>query len=143
MSIKKTGSAVWQGSLKEGKGQVSTESGVLNDVPYSFAKRFEGEAGSNPEELIGAAHASCYSMALSMIMGEAGLTPERIATEAAVTLEQDVGGFSISKIHLTARVRSPGADEQAFQDAANKAKEGCPVSKLFKAEITLDASLES
>ncbi|MGQ4877704.1 OsmC family protein [Billgrantia sp. LNSP4103-1] len=143
MSMTKTGSAVWQGSLKEGKGQVSTQSGALDDKPYSFAKRFEGEPGSNPEELIGAAHASCYSMALSMIMGEAGLTPERIATEAAVTLEQDDGGFSITKIHLTTRVRSPGADAAAFQGAADKAKEGCPVSKLFKAEITLDAELEN
>ncbi|MBW6392509.1 MAG: OsmC family protein [Halomonas sp.] len=143
MSIKKTGSAVWEGSLKEGKGQVSTESGVIKDVPYSFAKRFEGESGSNPEELIGAAHASCYSMALSMIMGEAGLTPERISTEAAVSLEQDSGGFSITKIHLTTRVRSPGTDDAAFQEAAGKAKEGCPVSKLFKAEITLDAALEN
>ncbi|MFQ3789424.1 OsmC family protein [Halomonas sp. A29] len=143
MSIKKTGSAVWEGSLKEGKGQVSTESGVLKEAPYSFGKRFEGESGSNPEELIGAAHASCYSMALSMIMGEAGLTPERISTEAAVTLEQDSGGFSITKIHLTTRVRSPGADAAAFEEAANKAKEGCPVSKLFKAEITLDAALDN
>ncbi|MFW3616893.1 OsmC family protein [Billgrantia antri] len=143
MSIKKTGSAVWEGSLKEGKGQVSTESGVIKDVPYSFAKRFEGESGSNPEELIGAAHASCYSMALSMIMGEAGLTPERISTEAAVSLEQDSGGFSITKIHLTTRVRSPGTDDAAFQEAAGKAKEGCPVSKLLKAEITLDAALEN
>ncbi|MCE8019414.1 OsmC family protein [Halomonas sp. MCCC 1A11036] len=143
MSIKKTGSAVWEGSLKEGTGQVSTGSGALKDVPYSFGKRFEGEPGSNPEELIGAAHASCYSMALSMIMGEAGLTPERIATEATVTLEQDAGGFSITKIHLTTRVRSPGADDKAFHGAAEKAKEGCPVSKLFKAEITLDASLEN
>lgn len=143
MSTKKSGSAVWEGSLKEGKGQISTESGVLKDVAYGFGKRFEGEPGSNPEELIGAAHASCYSMALSMIMGEAGLTPERIATEATVTLEQDAGGFSISRIHLSTRVRSPDADESAFQDAANKAKEGCPVSKLFKAEITLDAQLES
>lgn len=143
MSMTKTGSAVWQGSLKEGKGQVSTESGALKELPYSFGKRFEGEPGSNPEELIGAAHASCYSMALSMIMGEAGMTPERIATEAAVSLEQDDGGFSITKIHLTTRVRSPGTDDDAFQDAANKAKEGCPVSKLFKAEITLDAKLES
>lgn len=143
MSIKKTGSAVWEGSLKEGKGQVSTESGALKDVAYSFGKRFESEPGSNPEELIGAAHASCYSMALSMIMGEAGLTPERIATEAAVTLEQGGDGFSITRIHLTTRVRSPGADDDAFQEAAEKAKAGCPVSKLFKAEITLDASLES
>ncbi|KAA0011102.1 OsmC family protein [Billgrantia pellis] len=143
MSIKKSGSAVWQGSLKEGNGQVSTESGALNDVPYSFGKRFEGQPGSNPEELIGAAHASCYSMALSMIMGEAGMSPERIETQATVTLDQDDGGFTITAVHLKTRVRSPGADASAFQGAADKAKEGCPVSKLFKAEITLDASLDN
>ncbi len=142
MSIQKNGSAVWQGGLKDGKGTVSTQSGALIDVPYSFAKRFEDESGANPEELIGAAHASCYSMALSMILGEAGHTPERIATRAAVTLTPDDGGFSISAIHLETRASVPGADEAAFQDAAEKAKAGCPVSKLFKAEITLDARLE-
>ncbi|MBB3229190.1 OsmC family protein [Halomonas stenophila] len=142
MSIKKNGSAVWQGGLKDGRGTVSTQSGVLSDVPYSFAKRFEGEAGSNPEELIGAAHASCYSMALSMILGEAGFTPERIATQATVSLEEVEGGFGITAIHLDTRASVPGADEAAFQDAANKAKEGCPVSKLFNAEISLDAKLE-
>src|SRR5690625_7170921 len=104
MSTKKSGSAVWEGSLKEGKGQISTESGVLKDVAYGFGKRFEGEPGSNPEELIGAAHASCYSMALSMIMGEAGLTTERIATEASVTLEPDASGFSLIIVHLTTSV---------------------------------------
>ncbi|MGM0701357.1 OsmC family protein [Halomonas faecis] len=143
MSINKTGSAIWQGGLKDGKGQVSTQSGVLKDIPYTFAKRFEGEAGSNPEELIGAAHASCYSMALSMVLGEAGLTPERIGTQATVSLEQDSEGFSITKVHLETRASIPGADEAAFQDAANKAKAGCPVSKLFNAEITLDAKLEA
>ncbi|RTR02872.1 OsmC family protein [Halomonas nitroreducens] len=142
MSIKKNGSAVWQGGLKDGQGTVSTQSGVLNEVSYSFAKRFEGEAGSNPEELIGAAHASCYSMALSMILGEAGFTPERIATQATVSLEEVEGGFGITAIHLDTRASVPGADEAAFQDAANKAKEGCPVSKLFNAEISLDAKLE-
>ncbi|MDR5859505.1 OsmC family protein [Halomonas eurihalina] len=143
MSIKKNGSAVWQGGLKDGKGTVSTQSGVLDEVSYSFAKRFEGEGGSNPEELIGAAHASCYSMALSMILGEAGYTPERIATQATVSLEQDADGFSINAIHLETRASVPGADQAAFEDAANKAKAGCPVSKLFKAEITLDAKLDS
>ncbi|MDT8894324.1 OsmC family protein [Halomonas sp. I1] len=142
MSIKKNGSAVWQGGLKDGKGTVSTQSGVLDEVSYSFAKRFEGEGGSNPEELIGAAHASCYSMALSMILGEAGYTPERIATQATVSLEEDSSGFGINKIHLETRASVPGADEVAFEDAANKAKEGCPVSKLFNAEISLDAKLE-
>jgi len=142
MSIEKTGSAVWQGGLKDGKGSVSTQSGVLQEVPYSFARRFEGEAGSNPEELIGAAHASCYSMALSMILGEAGLTAERIATEAKVALEEVDGGFAITRIHLSTVASIPGADQAAFQDAAEKAKAGCPVSKLFNAEITLDARLE-
>lgn len=143
MSIKKSGSAIWQGGLKDGKGTVSTQSGVIQDVPYSFAKRFEGEAGSNPEELIGAAHASCYSMALSMILGEAGLTAERIATEAKVSLEEVEGGFGITAIHLDTVAKIPGADEAAFQEAANKAKEGCPVSKLFNAEISLSAKLEN
>ena len=142
MSIKKSGSAVWQGGLQDGKGPVSTQSGVLKDIPYSFAKRFEGEAGSNPEELIGAAHASCYSMALSMILGEAGLKADRIATEAKVALEQVEGGFAITSVHLDTVAAIPGADEAAFQDAANKAKEGCPVSKLFNAEISLSARLE-
>ncbi|MFP4263087.1 MAG: OsmC family protein [Halomonas sp.] len=142
MSIEKTGSAVWQGGLKDGKGTVSTQSGVIQDVPYSFAKRFEGEAGSNPEELIGAAHASCYSMALSMILGEAGMTAERIATEARVSLEQVEGGFAITRVHLSTVASIPGADQAAFQDAAEKAKAGCPVSQLFNAEISLDARLE-
>lgn len=142
MSINKSGSAVWQGGLKDGKGSVSTQSGALQDVPYSFAKRFEGEAGSNPEELIGAAHASCYSMALSLILGEAGFTAERIATEAKVSLEEVEGGFAISAIHLDTVAKIPGADDAAFQDAADKAKEGCPVSKLFNAKISLSATLE-
>lgn len=143
MTIKKTGSAVWQGGLKDGKGQVSTQSGVLKDVPYNFGQRFEGAAGSNPEELIGAAHASCFSMALSLMLGEAGLTPERIATEATVSLEQGEDGFSITAVHLDTTATIPGADEAAFQDAANKAKEGCPVSKLLNASITLSATLEA
>lgn len=142
MSIQKKGSAEWQGSLKQGKGTVSTESGVLKQNPYGFNTRFEGQAGTNPEELIGAAHASCYSMALSMILGEADLEPESIKTEATVTLEQDDSGFTISAIHLDTTARIPGADQAKFDEAANKAKEGCPVSKLFNARITLDAKLE-
>ncbi|SEM04311.1 OsmC family protein [Halomonas daqiaonensis] len=142
MSIKKSGSAVWQGGLQDGKGTVSTQSGVIQDASYSFAKRFESEAGTNPEELLGAAHASCYSMALSLILGEAGLTAERIATEAKVSLEEVEGGFAISAVHLDTVAKIPGADEATFQDAADKAKEGCPVSKLFNAEITLQAKLE-
>ncbi|TDO01462.1 MULTISPECIES: OsmC family protein [Halomonas] len=143
MSIHKSGSAVWQGGLKDGKGTVSTQSGVIQDIPYSFAKRFEGEAGSNPEELIGAAHASCYSMALSMILGEDGLTAERIDTEAKVTLDQVEGGFAITKVHLSTVAKIPDTDEATFKAAADKAKAGCPVSKLFNAEITLDAKLEN
>ncbi|GHC33988.1 OsmC family protein [Aidingimonas halophila] len=143
MSIKKTGSAEWQGSLKEGKGTVSTQSGALKDNPYGFKHRFEGEPGTNPEELVGAAHASCYSMALSMILGEAGFEADSIKTEATVTLEPDDDGFSVTHIHLDTAARVPGASESDFQDAANKAKAGCPISKLLKAEITLTAKLDS
>ncbi|MHB0776632.1 OsmC family protein [Halomonas sp. WWR20] len=143
MSIQKQGSAEWQGSLKQGKGTVSTESGVLQQSPYGFNTRFEGQAGTNPEELIGAAHASCFSMALSMILGQAELEPESIKTQATVSLDQDDSGFTISKIHLKTTARVPGADQATFDECAQKAKEGCPVSKLFKAEITLDATLES
>lgn len=143
MKIKRTGSAVWQGGLKDGRGTISTESGALNAYPYAFASRFEGIRGSNPEELIGAAHASCFSMALSMILGEAKLTAEKIETSAAVTLEQVPDGFAITSIHLTLKAKVPGADQAKFEELANKAKAGCPVSKLFKAEITLDATLVS
>ncbi|QTF93790.1 OsmC family protein [Halomonas sp. BM-2019] len=142
MTIKRTGSAEWQGSLQEGQGKVSTASGVLSDTPYNFGQRFENAPGTNPEELIGAAHASCFSMALSLIMGEAGLTPERIATQAEVSLEKGDEGFSITAIHLTTRVTSPGADPAAFEECAEKAKGGCPVSQVLNAKITLDAALE-
>lgn len=141
MSITNTASAQWKGSLKTGKGVVSTASDALDNVPYDFKQRFEGQAGTNPEELIGAAHASCFSMALSMILGEANLEAESIDTEAQVTLDQVEGGFAITRIHLTTRASIPGADDAAFQDAAGKAKAGCPISKLFNAEISLDASL--
>ncbi|WP_106477352.1 OsmC family protein [Phytohalomonas tamaricis] len=143
MAIQKKGSAQWQGSLKEGKGVVSTESGALKENPYGFNTRFEGTPGTNPEELIGAAHASCFSMALSMILGEAELEAESIKTQATVTLEQDDSGFTISAIHLDTTARIPGADQATFEECANKAKAGCPVSKLFNATITLDAKLES
>jgi len=139
--MKRSGSAVWKGAIKEGSGVVSTESGVLADVPYSFAKRFGDEKGTNPEELIGAAHASCYSMALSGALGAAGLTADEIATSAQVTVVPDGGGFSITAVHLTVRAKIPGADPDAFLKAAEGAKAGCPVSKVLKAEITLDASL--
>lgn len=144
MKIKKTGSAVWQGDLKTGKGEVSTESGALKSNPYGFNTRFEGTPGTNPEELIGAAHASCFSMALSMILGEANLTAERIETSADVFLEKQADGFAITSIKLNLKAKIPNATEAQFQELANKAKEGCPVSKVLKgAEISLDAQLLS
>lgn len=141
--MKKTASAVWQGGLKDGKGQISTESGALKQIPYGFNTRFEGTPGSNPEELIGAAHAGCFSMALSMILGEAGLTPERIDTTAEVTLDKQPDGFAITAVHLILKAKVPGASEQQFAELANKAKAGCPVSKVLNATITLDATLVS
>lgn len=139
--INKSGSANWTGGLKDGSGTVSTESGVLDKVNYGFNKRFEGESGSNPEELIAAAHASCYSMALSMILGEAGFTAEDISTKATVTLEQKDGGFAVTKSHLVLEAKVPNASEDDLMQAANAAKDGCPISKLLNAEITLDAKL--
>jgi lipoyl-dependent peroxiredoxin len=141
MKIKRRGSAAWQGGIKDGKGTISTESGALPAYPYGFASRFEGQRGSNPEELIAAAHASCFTMALSLILGEAKLTAQQIDTSAEVTLEQVEGGWAITAVHLTLRARVPGADEATFKTLAAKAKAGCPVSKLLKAEITLDAAL--
>jgi osmotically inducible protein OsmC len=144
MSITTTSHAIWQGGLKDGKGAISTESGVLNNQPYGFNQRFEGESGTNPEELIGAAHAGCFSMALSKILTEHGIEDiQSIETQADVTLEQVDGGFAITKVHLTLNANLPGADENAFKTAANAAKDGCPVSKLLNAEITLDANLEN
>lgn len=133
-------SAHWEGGLKDGKGTVSTESGVL-DANYSFKQRFEDEKGTNPEELIGAAHASCFSMALSMILGEKGYTADAIDTNASVTLSQGADGFDISKIHLDVVASVSGADEAAFNEAAEAAKANCPVSKVLNAEITLSAKL--
>lgn len=141
--MKRTGSAVWQGGLKDGKGTVSLESGALDAVPYSFGKRFGDEKGTNPEELIGAAHASCFSMALSNVLGEAGLTADEISTSAAVTVEQADGGFAITAVHLTVQAKIPGASDEDFQKAAKGAKENCPVSKVLNAEITMDATLTS
>jgi len=134
-------SAVWNGSLKEGKGTISTESGVLSKTSYSFAKRFENEPGTNPEELIAAAHASCFTMALSAQLGNAGITPESLETTAAVTLEKLESGFAVTKIHLDVTARIPGVDRAAFDKAADAAKTGCPISKLLKAEITMTARL--
>ncbi len=139
--MKKTASAVWQGGLKDGKGQISTESGALKQAPYGFNTRFEGTPGTNPEELIGAAHAGCFSMALSMILGEAGLTPERIDTTAEVTLDKQPDGFAITAVHLILKAKVPGADKAKFEELADKAKAGCPVSKVLKAQISLDATL--
>ena len=141
MKIKRHGSAAWQGGIKDGKGNISTESGALNAYPYGFASRFEGQRGSNPEELIGAAHASCFTMALSLILGEAKLTAEQLDTTAEVTLEQVEGGFAITAVHLTLKAKVPGTDRATFLELAGKAKAGCPVSKLFKADISLDATL--
>jgi lipoyl-dependent peroxiredoxin len=139
--MKTTGSASWSGGIKDGRGAISTHSGALKDYPYGFSSRFEGQAGSNPEELIGAAHAACFTMALSLILGEAGLKADRMETTAEVSLERDGDGYAITASHLTLRASIPGADEARFQELAAKAKAGCPVSKLLKAEISLDASL--
>src|SRR6201991_3517260 len=135
------GTAVWHGGLKDGKGAISTKSGALNAYPYGCASRFEGKPGTNPEELIGAAHAGCFTMALSLILGEAGLTAEEMNTQADVTLEKQGDGYAVTKVHLTLRAKIPGVDNAKFQELAAKAKAGCPVSKLLKAEITLDAAL--
>ena len=134
--------AVWKGGIKDGGGTISTETGVLDEAPYGFKSRFENGKGTNPEELIGAAHAGCFSMALSLMLGEAGLTAEKIETHADVTLEKVGAGFAITSSHLTVSPRIPGADSANFLEIANKAKDGCPVSKLLKAKITLDARLE-
>jgi len=135
--------AVWKGGIKDGGGTISTETGVLNEAPYGFKSRFENGKGTNPEELIGAAHAGCFSMALSLMLGQAGLTAERIETHAAVTLDKFGEGFEITSSHLTVTARIPGATEAVFQEIANKAKAGCPVSKLLKANITMDATLQA
>ena len=138
----RTGSAVWRGDLKSGKGTVSTESGTLKNTQYSFGTRFENGTGTNPEELIAAAHAACFSMALSAQLGGANLAPETVGTSAGLTLEKLDSGWTITKIHLTVTAKIPGADKAAFDKAAQAAKEGCPVSKVLKAAaITLDAKL--
>ncbi len=143
MKINRSGSAAWRGGIKDGKGSISTESGALKEYPYGFAARFEGQKGSNPEELIAAAHASCLTMALSLILGEAQLTAEQMSTSARVTLEQMDGGYTITAVHITLVAKIPGADQATFEALAAKAKAGCPVSKLLKAEITLEAALQS
>ena len=141
--MERTASAVWNGTLKEGKGKISTQSGVLKDSQYSFSTRFEDGIGTNPEELIAAAHAGCFTMALSNQLTTAGLPPESLETKAAVTLGRTDAGPTITKIVLTTVAKVPGADKAAFDKAANEAKNGCPISRLFKGntEIVLDAQL--
>ncbi len=139
--MKTHGSAAWRGGIKDGVGAISTASGALKQYPYGFSSRFEGKPGTNPEELIGAAHAGCFTMALSLILGEAHLTAEQMGTTAEVTLDKVADGFAITAVHLTLKAKIPGATEKMFQELAGKAKAGCPVSKLLNAKITLDASL--
>ena len=140
--MKRNASAVWTGGLKEGRGIISSDSGVLSDTQYSFSTRFENGKGTNPEELIAAAHAGCFSMALSAQLGTMGLTPDRIATSATVSLDKVGDGFAITAVHLTVKAKVPGADAPQFQTAANNAKAGCPVSKVLNATITMEATLE-
>lgn len=141
MKIVRQGSAVWSGGLKDGRGAISTESGALDAYPYGFASRFEGQKGSNPEELIGAAHAACFTMALSLILNEAGLTAEKMETTAKVALEKLDAGFTITSSALTLTAKVPGATDAQFQELAAKAKANCPVSRVLNAEVSLDATL--
>jgi len=141
--MQRTGSAHWTGGLKDGKGTVSTPSGVLTNTQYSFSTRFENGIGTNPEELIAAAHAGCFSMALSAQLGNAGMTAESIDTTATVTLDKTDAGFSITSSHLDVTVKIPGADKAKFEEAAKAAETGCPVSRVLKAKITMDAKLVS
>lgn len=137
----KKGSAVWRGTIKEGKGSISTETGALKDAPYGFGSRFSSEAGTNPEELIAAAHAACFSMALSLMLGEAGHVAESISTDAEVRIEKKDDGFTIVSSHLNVNANVPGIPENLFNEIAGQAKTGCPVSKLLNAEISMDARL--
>ncbi len=140
--MKRNGSAVWKGSLREGSGVVSTESGVLSDTQYSFTTRFEDGKGTNPEELIAAAHAGCFSMALSSELGKLDATPESISTTATISLEKTDAGFAITSVHLDVKAKVPGAGKETFDKAANNAKNGCPVSKVLNAAITMDTTFE-
>ena len=141
MKILNTGSVRWTGGMKDGLGSVSTQSGALQNLPWGFASRFEGKAGTNPEELLGAAHAACFTMSLSRILGEAELTADWMDTSAKVTLERLDGAWTISAIHLTLRAKVPSADDATFSELAAKAKVGCPVSRALNTSITLDAAL--
>ena len=139
--MKRSASAVWKGGLKDGRGTVSSSSGALSNVPYNFSMRFENEKGTNPEELIAAAHAACFSMALSLFLGNAGMTADSIDTTATVTLEKVGDAFTVTASHLDTTVRIPNADKAKFQEAADGAKAGCPISRLLNTKITLDARL--
>jgi osmotically inducible protein OsmC len=141
--MKRKASAVWQGSLKEGNGRISTDSGTLREAQYSFSTRFENGVGTNPEELIAAAHAGCFSMALSGQLTTAGHPPDSVNTTATVTMEKTDAGFTVTNVHLDVAARVPGIDQAGFETAANNAKNGCPISRLLKAEITMEARLES
>jgi osmotically inducible protein OsmC len=141
--MKRKASAEWKGGLKDGKGTISTDSGVLSGTQYSFGTRFEEGKGTNPEELIAAAHAGCFSMALSGQLGNAGMTAEYIRTTANVTLEKTDAGFTVTSVHLDVRAKVPGADKSAFETAANNAKTGCPISRLLNTKITMEARLEA
>ncbi len=141
--MKRKASAVWQGGLKDGKGSISTESGVLKETQYSFSTRFENGAGTNPEELIAAAHAGCFSMAFSAELGKAGITPQSVRTTATITLDKTDAGFTVTESHLDMTAKIPGLDQAKFMAIANGAKAGCPISRLLKANITLEAKLEA
>ncbi|HKS67395.1 MAG TPA: OsmC family protein [Candidatus Acidoferrales bacterium] len=140
--MQRTASAQWSGGLKDGKGSVATQSGILSDTPYSFTTRFEGAKGTNPEELIAAAHAGCFTMALSAQLGTMNFTPQSLRTTATLSFEKLEAGWTISRIHLDVAGRVPGISAEAFQNAAQSAKANCPVSRALKAEITMNASLE-
>jgi osmotically inducible protein OsmC len=139
--MERKATAAWQGGLKDGKGTLTTDSKVLSNTPYSYGTRFEGSPGTNPEELLGAAHAGCFTMALSAQLAEAGIRSERIETKATITLEKLDSGFAITRSHLDVSVRAPGAERARFEQAAEKAKTGCPMSKVLRAEISMDARL--
>lgn len=143
MKIKRNASAQWNGGLKDGKGSISTASGALQNTQYSFGTRFEDGVGTNPEELIAAAHAGCFSMALSAQLTNAGTPPESIETTATVTMEKLEAGFTVTGVHLDVTARVPGIDQAAFDTAAGNAKAGCPISRLLNATITMDAKLAS
>lgn len=139
--MKKTASAHWSGGIRDGQGTISTETGVVRDAPYGFASRFEDGSGTNPEELLGAAHAACFAMALSLGLGEAGFTAESIDTRAEVSLDKDGDGYTITSVHLRCEARVPGADAASFARIAQATRQGCPISKVLRADITLEAAL--